>query len=60
MFPDFPTKTLHFENREEFNKACDDYKHHPLLIDIGYSDMLLMFEVDFEIPQELIHMNIES
>ena len=38
------TERLQFEDRETFKKACDEYLNNPRVIDIGYSDMVIILE----------------
>lgn len=44
------TEKLQFEDREDFDRACEKYRNNPRLIDIGYSDMVITLEST--IPQE--------
>lgn len=38
------TEILHFEDRDAFNKACEEYRNNPRLIDIGYADMIITLQ----------------
>lgn len=38
------TEILHFEDRDKFDKACDEYHNNPRLIDIGYADMIITLQ----------------
>lgn len=47
------TEKLQFEDRDTFNKACDEYSSNPRLIDIGYSDMVIILDSSNSSPTQV-------
>jgi len=47
------TEKLQFEDRDTFNKACDEYRSNPRLIDIGYSDMVIILDSSNSSPTQV-------
>jgi len=47
------TEKLQFEDRDTFNQACDKYRNDPRLIDIGYSDMVIILDSSNSSPTQV-------
>jgi len=47
------TEKLQFEDRDTFNKACEEHRNNPRLIDIGYSDMVIILDSSNSSPTQV-------